>query len=78
MNSKGGTGLDLSSDVSDSSWAKGSESFLICWSIRPHSVMMIGWSFLLILSICSLPKRFLAVVHWVSASVSSLIAILIQ
>ena len=76
--SRGGTGSDLGSDTADSSWATGSESFLICWSICPCSVMIIGQSFSLILRSCNLPKRFLVVIHWVSTSVSSLIAVLIQ
>ena len=39
---------------------------------------MINQSFSLILRSFNLLKRFLAVVHWVSASVSSLIAVLTQ
>ena len=75
-----GTGLDSGSDisVSDGSRAKGLESSFICWSIHPRSAMIIGWSFSLILRICNLPKSFLAVIYWVSASILSLIAILMQ
>ena len=73
-NSKGGMG----SDISDGSWTKGSSFFFISWSIWLHSATMIGWIFSLMLRSCNLPKRFLAVIHWVSASISSLIAVLIQ
>ena len=78
-NSKGGTGSDTSdSDILDGSRIKGSRLFTISWSIHPCSAMMIGQIFLSMFRSCNLPKRFLVVIHWVSASVSSLIAILMQ
>ena len=78
-NSKGETGSDISDlDISDGSQSKGLQLFTISWSIHPCSTMMISQIFSSMLRSCNLPKRFLAVIHWVSASVSSLIAVLIQ